>query len=133
MRWPSVSSRLSRARGRAAAASRVTSASAVPGGSPERSRSCSSSHSNAESLCAASPSSTGAGSDTPLSWVSCRQSGTAPLWLNSQGPSEKGALADSSGLVPGVASRTAASTAPLRRLLARSGRFGSAQIGTARR
>jgi hypothetical protein len=55
------------------------------------------------------------------------------LWLNSQGPDANGATADSPSAVPGVALRTAASTAADLVTRARSGSDWSPQIGTARR
>lgn len=58
---------------------------------------------------------------------------TAPLWLNSQGPSAYGATAASGSAPAAVASRTAASSAVLRTTRARSPNDGSAQIGPARR
>ena len=57
----------------------------------------------------------------------------APLWLNSQGPRPNGAAASGPLAVPGVAERTAASTAPERVTRARSGSDGSPQMGSPRR
>jgi hypothetical protein len=56
---------------------------------------------------------------------------SAPLWLNSQWSAPKGEQADALGSVPALASRTAASSAPLRVTRVRSAKDGSAQIGPA--
>ncbi len=55
------------------------------------------------------------------------------MWLNSQGPRPNGAAASAPTAVPGVAERTAASTAPDLVTRAMSGSDGSAQIGPPRR
>jgi hypothetical protein len=56
-----------------------------------------------------------------------------PLWLNSHRPDANGATADSPCAVPGVASLTAASTAPEAVTLATSSKDGSVHIGAQRR
>lgn len=117
---PSVSSRFSRASGAASATSRTVSVSAWPRPSPSRSRWSTSAHTNAESVLASSDSSS-AGESAVVSGARLDgQPRTAPLWLNSQGPEANGAAAASPSDPDSVASRTAASTAPLLTTLARS-------------
>lgn len=130
---PSVSSRLSREPGAAAATCKTVSASAWPGSSPPRSRFSASAQTNAESLRASRASSSSAGRVRASPAREPGQPGTAPLWLNSHRPAASGAAAASASAPESVASRTAASTAPERTTRARSAKDRSAQIGPARR
>ena len=61
------------------------------------------------------------------------QPSSTPLWLNSQASAANGAAAASPSAIPGVADRTAASTAPDRVTRAMSGSDASPQIGVPRR
>ena len=123
----------------------VASSSAASVARPARSRSSTIVHRNAESTIASIDSSAAsaaggcAGSAPSVSQHPDRpaaesgQPSSRPLWLNSQGPWPNGAAACSPGAVPGVAERTAASTAVEVVTRATSGSDGSPQIGTPRR
>lgn len=130
---PSVRSRLSRESGAASATSATVSASAWPSSSPSRSRCSTSAHTSAESQRAARESSSAAGSVCASGARVPGQPLTAPLWLNSQGPEANGAAAASPSAPASVASRTAASIAPLLTTRARSAKERSAQMGPGRR
>ncbi len=107
----------------------ITAASASSGLAPSRSRFRVSAHSSAESTRASRLSSSSglsvAASPAPVPGHPV----SVPLWLNSQWSAPNGDAADALGSVPALASRTAASSAPLRVTRVRSANDGSAQIG----
>ena len=90
-----------------------------------------SAHSSAESTRASRSSSSSGVSVAASPPAVPGQPTSAPLWLNSQWSAPYGEQADAPGSVPALASRTAASSAPLRVTRVRSANEGSAQIGPA--
>lgn len=130
---PLVRRRLRREPGAAWATSTTVSASAWPSSSPARSRPRTSAQTSAESQRASRDNRSTGGSRWASAASVWGQPVTAPLWLNSQGPVANGAAAASPSAPANVASRTAASSAPVRTTRARSAKDWSPQMGTARR
>ena len=128
---PSVTRKLNRPLPPPASMAVMVAARAVSIAAPAWSHSRTSAHRNAESTIASSESRVLAAGACAA--AESGQPSSRPLWLNSHWSEANGAAACSPTAVPGVASRTAASTAADRVTRARSGSDGSPQIGCPRR